>query len=183
MHRTLEQAMPKLRTFPWDHYGDKITLRDEGGVRKYQNVTIVSCRTSFTTPPILSHFVSLEGVEERVSAIGKKLELLDSYPEIRASIERRNPSLGFWGGGIRGSDSEVRSALSGFNEIGDHDVLSHLMYLHELLTDQDWRATPGPGHSCVDEAMERIGMSPQGYVAQSTALYQILFATKRITSG
>ncbi len=159
----LRRALPELINIPWDKYGESIQLVDAVGVKKYQGIMVVCQRKSSiwvingTMGKLPDPMKSLETVEAKIRA-------LHDHPEGWSSIELRDPPR-VWGGAVRNGVGDLWG-LTGLPEIGDHLVMTHLLFYGGAITEKQ-RDTllHGPGYQEVADALQHAGMSVDNYNA------------------
>ncbi len=127
-----------------------------------------------------------------------KIGLLDQNPGSLSSLESRNPIEGKWGGGIRADsildysvrelahavmgastigNSNIRSALTGLPELGDHLVLADTMLVVGALTLNGWKKVMDCSQPHVVAALQDAGMSIDQFEALALAVYSLIDST------
>lgn len=177
MMRILTAAMPAIADFAWSDYGAQLRMYS-GEVRKYQGVLL-----RIEAPLVADGFESSQcGVlRDRNSSevvAARKIAMLREAPQLRASIEARNPDVDDWGGGhvfltplgrVRGY-----AALTGLPELGDHLILAHLSLMCNMMTRDDWGRVIEFNYPGVADAMAYVGMSKDQYAQLMIDLFSIL---------
>lgn len=165
---------PAISEIDWLDYTDGVTPYDDQGVPKYTGMIMHrsdgKCIGAHT---LVVGF--LPRPEKSAMIAAAKTGLLRTFPEIKASLERRDPERNLWAGGIRCShESEVSYAISGLPEVADHLLMAQMMRTCGLLEKQDWQDMTDELSDHMTAARERFDMSPDHYSKLKRTIFNIV---------
>lgn len=161
----LGRAWPELQQMDWSQYGDKLSTVNTEGKPKYPSLLFLSsslggffnCSQTFGDP-----------ADAKVSkaTADRKIKLVLCNDGMMASMERRDPAVGDYGGGIKTSIDPFKAcALSGQPEIVDHVLLACTMHVPHLLTQSHFRrVTDQNTLKGLPQAMQNVGMTEAQYL-------------------
>lgn len=177
MAAVLTEASREIYGLPWTTFARDYRGEDDGGP-KYQGFSF--CLHVGRERRILE-LDTLRDPSKSRHTLGRKLNLLlpPDHNYILASIERRNPEIGDWGGSIRlelQGHPIAASALTGFPEIVDHLVNSHLAYLVGAISESRWMWLVSRALHGIVQAMGYVGMSPDQFDTVNEQLWSMLKA-------
>lgn len=175
MSALLQAVWPAVSAIDWAWFcNQRVSPYDDFGVPKYTGLLMHrsggGCVGANT---VATGF--LPRPEKSAAIVAAKTGLLELHPEIRSSMERRNPKENQWGGGVRTSD-EVRFsyAITGLPEIGDHLLVSCMMRECSLLTKADWHSVTAHSSEHMLAAREYVDMTVEAYNRLNKLMFDII---------
>lgn len=164
MAALLHAVWPGVSQINWEEFLP-YTARpyDEHGVPKYTGLLMHrrggGCVGASTVPVGFLPRPELAAI----TAVRKTL-LLAENSHVFASMEMRDPSKNYWGGGIRTSDDHsISYAITGFPEIGDHLLLANMMVELKIMRHADYHKVVGPHSKYLSPVLTLAGMDTRTY--------------------
>jgi len=162
---------PSISQIDWSEYcTENVAPYDNDGVAKYTGILMhysgAGCSGGSTTAVGFLPYPT-----KSATIVAKKVRLIiektEAGEDCISSMHHRNPEEGFWGGGIRATETDdqvLAYAISGLPEIGDHVLMAHMMYELGLVRDQRFACLRELYICGTKEAMAYVGMNERQYV-------------------
>lgn len=165
MSALLQAIWPEISNIDWSQYCTQgVSAYDDAGVPKYTGLLMHRAGGGCIGASTVAVGFLPRPEKSAVTVTNKTNLVTNRMRGAKTSIEKRDPADNIWGGGVLCSqDENIAYGITGLPEIGDHLLVSEMMWACNILCLDDWNVISDPHSDAIHSARHHVGMSITDY--------------------